>query len=124
MSDQFNVVRTDVNISHIGHHNGPERLDVRIVDTLEVFGDFAEALKFRTEISSLAERLKMIGVSFSVQYGFEIQQVKTLAGITRKRLMNLAEYDDQSNQAADDAFFGESPSDLVNKTLKALTAGE
>lgn len=111
MSDTYHVVRMQQD------HNGK----LNVVSTLEVHNDLPTAIEVRDRLTNLSDQLMTIGVMFAVQYQIGIEQVRTLAGLTRKRLLTLDDHD--SIRTQEEAFFGSTSDDLVASAVRELTGG-
>ncbi len=118
---QFHVVKVQP-VHKAYAANGVETIEMQVIGTTEIFTGLGEALEYREELNGLCDKLKHLGVQFSAQYQFEIQQVVSKPGIggTRRRLLDLST---QDNSAVDDVFFGESVSQLIERTLHSRRVG-
>jgi hypothetical protein len=115
--EQFHVVKVQPVHKAYAASSGVEQIEMQVVGTLEIFTDLGEALNYREDMNGLCEKLKHLGVQFSAQYQFEIQQVVSKPGLggTRKRLLDLSGHE---GNTVDDAYFGGTVEELIIRTLR------
>jgi len=119
---QFHVVRVQP-VRRAYAASGSEIIELQVTDTFQIYDSLGEALDCREEMNSLAEKLKYMGIQFSAQYQFEIQQVVSKPGLggTRKRLLDLSGHE---GQGIDDVYFGETVAQLLERTLHEKRVGQ